>query len=144
MLATLVWALADRPGSPAPTRRPAIVPPAASRTRPAQPPPAARAAARRFLLAFLADEVGDSRSAAVEIRAGAVPALADVLLERRRPRRAGRQREVEIASLRVDRLPGHPDLVLASGSARRPSALEPFAFLFVRRRGRWLALAPGE
>jgi hypothetical protein len=49
-----------------------------------------------------------------------------------------------IAVLHVSRLPARPDLALVSGTAHRRSGGEPFAFLFARRRGRWLALAPAE
>jgi hypothetical protein len=54
------------------------------------------------------------------------------------------QAAARITSLRIDRVPGHPYLVLASGDARRAEGPEPFSFLFARRGGRWLALAPGE
>jgi hypothetical protein len=145
MLATLVWGLADRSGSPGQTGHRAMGSPATSSTPPARPPQAARTAARRFVLAFLAHEVGAGGApAATRIRAGAVPALADTILDPRPARPVGESGGVRVTSLRVDRLPHRPDLVLVSGSARRASGPEPFAFLFVRRADRWLALAPAE
>lgn len=101
---------------------------------------------KRFLVAFLAFEVGDGdpKTEAV-VRESASPSFARQLLSEpaaipRRPN-PGLAR---ITSLHIYPVPGHRDLVLASGDARRRGGPEPFSFLFERRSGRWLALAPGE
>jgi hypothetical protein len=110
------------------------------------PPPAARRQVLHFVAAFLAYEVGRGGSGVeARIHACASPHLARQLLSRP-PTPPGRASHAgaRIISLRVDDVPGHPDLLLASGDARRPEAVEPFSFLFARRDGRWLAVAPGE
>ena len=77
------------------------------------------------------------------IRADAVGALARELL-RRPASLATRLPPARLGALELHRLPGRPGLLLVSGTARRPSGPEPFAFLFARRGGRWLAVAPAE
>lgn len=109
-------------------------------------PAGARAQIRRFITAFLAYEVGGGDPATTAaIRTHSSSAFARELLSDppsalRRPGPG----VARIASLHVDPVPGHPELALASGEAPRPSGPEPFAFLFARRAGRWLAVAPGE
>jgi hypothetical protein len=101
-------------------------------------------AAHRFLGAFLAHEVGGAgpRTVAV-LRHRSTVTFARRLLAAPRPRRS-LPRRATVTLLRTRLLPGHPDLALVSGTARRPAGPEPFAFLFANRRGRWLALAPAE
>jgi hypothetical protein len=114
--------------------------------RPKPPSADARTEARRFVSAFLSYEVGaggDRTHAA--IRVGASPAFARRLLSGPATAPAGpKARTAHVTYLRVDPVPAHPDLALVSGDARRPEGLEPFSFLFARRDGRWLAVAPGE
>jgi hypothetical protein len=138
----LLWSLAetDRPSraDPAPPR---LFRPAGAEAPVLTP---ARPTARRFLSAFLAEEVGD-RSARVRkaIYDDAGGALARELL--REPARVGtRPATVRLGAIKLHRLPGRPGLLLVSGTARRASGPEPFAFLFARRGRRWLALAPAE
>jgi hypothetical protein len=135
------------PGTPSATRVPR---PAASRAPSAGARPAAAAAirpeARRFIAAFLSYEVGVGGPAITAvIQACASRHFAHQLLSEP-PRPAGRPSHgaARITSLRIDPVPGHPVLALASGDARRPEGPEPFSFLFARRGGRWLAVAPGE
>lgn len=105
----------------------------------------ARPGLRRFILAFLAAEVGrGGRSAARIIRAGATATLSRRLLGRLPRPSSAEPGRVRLAALRLHRLPGRRDLLLASGVARRPRGPEPFSFIFIRRGGRWLALAPAE
>jgi hypothetical protein len=113
--------------------------------RPLAPVPvAARRAARHFLAAFLSDEVGSGGLAArAAIRAYSVGALARELLADP-PRAFTDAARARLGALRLHRLPGRPGLLLISGTARRTAGPEPFAFLFARRGGRWLALAPAE
>jgi hypothetical protein len=114
--------------------------------RPKPPPAGAWTQARRFVSAFLSFEVGagGARTDAA-IRAGAWPDFARRLLSDPPTAPAGaKPRSAHLTSLRVDPVPGHPDLALASGDAHRPEGAEPFSFLFARREGRWLAVAPGE
>jgi hypothetical protein len=146
MLATLAWALLDRPGTTAAAGRTTLATPSVPPSPPSdRRPGGARIAARRFILAFLADEVGIAESSSARaIRTGSIPSFARELLARPPPSSAEDPGEARLRSLRVHRLPGRPDLALASGSARRPSGPEPFAFLFARREGRWLAVAAGE
>jgi hypothetical protein len=104
------------------------------------------ATALRFLHAFFAYEVGDRRPAIVQaLRATATGSFAAQLL-RAQPRPGDRSTvsAATLTDLTLTRLPDHPDLALASGTAVRPSAPEQFSFLFARRGGRWLASAPGE
>jgi hypothetical protein len=105
-----------------------------------------RRQARRFVEAFLSYEVGAGGSRAEEaIRSDASPSFADELLAHPPiPAGGSAPPPARITRLRVDPVPGQPDLALVSGEARRPAAPEPFAFLFARRGGRWLAVAPGE
>jgi hypothetical protein len=116
------------------------------RLAPAPPPADARTQVRPFLAAFLSYEVGRSGPAVeARIEDSASPHFARQLLsEPTRPVGRPGQAAARITSLRIDRVPGHPYLVLVSGDARRPEGPEPFSFLFARRGGRWLALAPGE
>jgi hypothetical protein len=100
--------------------------------------------ARHFLSAFLSLEVGGGRRAArAAIRTDSVGSLAHQLLAGG-PRSSAATPPARIGALHLDRLPCHPGLILVSGSARRPSGPEPFSFLFARRGGRWLAVAPAE
>jgi hypothetical protein len=103
-------------------------------------------AARRFLDAFLAYESGGAQPGArAAIRRSAAPRLARELLgaptEARRDRAAA---PLPRPTLRVARLPHSPDLALITGTARRRSGPESFAFLFAHRSRRWLAIAPAE
>jgi hypothetical protein len=109
-------------------------------------PSVARQAARSFVIAFLSYETDSGGPAAIEaIRTHTSSSfsrrlLSDPPLASAR-RRLGRPR---LTALRVDPLPGRPDLALVSGEARRPAGPEPFAFLFARRAGHWVAVGPGE
>jgi hypothetical protein len=150
LLASLVVALllvGLRPTSPTPRGTPAPATIAGVR-RPvsAAPPAHARTEARRFLAAFLSYEVGLGGPAAeATIEDSASRGFAHQLLSDP-PGSTGRpgRGAARITSLRIDPVLGHPNLALASGDARRPDGPEPFSFLFARRRGRWLAVAPGE
>jgi hypothetical protein len=125
--------------TPASARRP---PPAVRSAR----TPALRRDARRFASAFLAYETGrEDPMTRAAIRRGAVPRLAREILAGAGPR-SGKPIDPRplSPSLHLSRLPGSPDLALLTGTARRPSGPEPFAFLLGRRGGRWLALAPAE
>jgi hypothetical protein len=101
---------------------------------------------RHFLDAFLSYEVGAGGShVEATIRADASRVFADELLTRPpTPPGAGAPPPARITRMRVDPVRGRADLALVSGEARRRAGPEPFAFLFARRHGRWLALAPGE
>jgi hypothetical protein len=138
----LLWSLIETqrssPVVPPPSR--ILRPPAAE----APVPIRARTAARRFLSAFLVEEIGDRSGAVREaIRADAVGTLARELL--RVPARVPTKPDAaRLSALDLHRLPGRPDLLLVSGTARRPSGPEPFAFIFARRGRRWLAVAPAE
>jgi hypothetical protein len=150
LLASLVVALllvGLHPTSPTPPRLSAAANIATPRRlAPAPPPGNARPQVRRFLAAFLSHEVGlDSPAVEMAIQASSSRHFARQLLsEPLGPVGEPGQAAARIFSLRIDRVPGHPDLALASGDARRPEGPEPFSFLFARRGGRWLALAPGE
>jgi hypothetical protein len=110
------------------------------------PPTEARPQVRRFIVAFLSFEVGvggPAVEAAIHARASrhlARQLLSDPPRTAGRPARAG----ALITSFHIDPVRGRPGLALASGDARRPGGPEPFSFLFARRDGRWLAVAPGE
>jgi hypothetical protein len=116
------------------------------RPTPVAPPTDARPQVRRFIAAFLSYEVGVGAPRVDEaIRASATRRFArQLLLEPPRP--AGRRSRgaAHVTSLHIDPVPGRADLALASGDARRAEGPEPFSFLFARRDGRWLAVAPGE
>jgi hypothetical protein len=122
----------------------AVSRPAAGNAAPADP--AARVDARRFLEAFLALEAGDDTARTrLALRSTSGLDLASRILAASRS--IGRARSplaARLLALRLHRLPGHPGLLLASGTAGRPEGPEPFSFLFARRRGGWLAIAPGE
>jgi hypothetical protein len=117
----------------------------ASDTSPSDPP--ARVDARRFLAAFLASEAGDQTPRTRRaVRATSGRRLAGQILAAPRTS-AGARGPVAVGhlrALRLHRLPGHTGLLLASGTAIRPGGPEAFSFLFARRGGRWLAIAPGE
>ena len=107
-------------------------------------PTAALTAARHFLSAFLSLEVGSGgRAARAAMRTDSVGSLTRELLTGS-PRSSAATAPARIGVLHLHRLPGHPRLLVVSGSARRPSGPEPFSFLFARRGGRWLAAAPAE
>jgi hypothetical protein len=129
-----------------PPKIPARRPVALRRSAPGHPPIGARPQVRRFIAAFLSYEVGGGGSAVESaIHTSASRHFARQLLSEppTSPARPSRGR-VPISSLRIDPVPGHPSLALASGDAHRPKGPEPFSFLFARRDGRWLAVAPGE
>jgi hypothetical protein len=113
---------------------------------PGPPSTGARPQVRRFIAAFLSYEVGAGRPAvekAIRRRASrrfARQLLSEPPTQARRPTHGA----ARITSLHIDPVPGRRDLALASGEARRPEGPEPFSFLFARRDGRWLAVAPGE
>jgi hypothetical protein len=107
--------------------------------------PEARVDARRFLAAFLALEAGDDTSPTRRaLRATSCRDLARRILAAPRARVRARSPVVHLVALRLHRLPAHPGLLLASGTVARREGPEPFSFLFALRRGRWLAVAPGE
>ncbi len=145
LLGVLLLVGFDRPGSTRPSARAGRA--AVLRQPTHRPPPlGALEQVRHFIVAFLSYEVGRGGRAAEEtIHAFAVPHLARQLLSQP-PTPAGRPSNgaPRITRLRVDDVPGHPDLLLASGDARHPEGPEPVSFLFARREGRWLAVAPGE
>lgn len=147
LLAALLWTIAagsrELPGPPYPQATDRITRP--SPTAPSPVLTSARKAARPFVRAFLSYETGGAGAAVRRsIRAGADRSFARELLSRPpRPAPTG-PGPAPIAVLRVSRLPSRADLALVSGMARRRSATESFAFLFARRRGRWLAIAPAE
>jgi hypothetical protein len=131
----------SRPASNPSATTVALRPPA-----PGPPPTGARPQVRRFVAAFLSYEVGAGGPALEKaIRRHASRRFAGKLLseppaQARRPTHGA----APITSLHIDPVPGQTDLALASGEARRPEGPEPFSFLFARRAGRWLAVAPGE
>ena len=102
-----------------------------------------RAAAARFLSAFLRYEVGDlTPSVAASLRALATPAFARQLV-RRPPRQTGRPRgRARIERLDVSFVSARRALL--SGVARRAEGPEEFSFLFTLHRGRWLAAGVAE
>jgi hypothetical protein len=112
----------------------------------ARPPDrAARVDARRFLAAFLAFEAGDDTPRTRRaLRTTSGHDLAGQILAAARAPVGARFPVVYLYALRLHPVPGHPGLLLASGTATRREGPEPFAFLFARRGGRWLAIAPGE
>jgi hypothetical protein len=107
--------------------------------------PAPRVDARGFLAAFLAFEAGDQTPRTRRaLRATSGRRLAGQILAAPRAPVGARSPVGHLHALRIHRLPGHHGLLLASGTATRREGPEPFAFLFARRGGRWLAIAPGE
>ena len=106
-----------------------------------------RAAARRFLAAFLRYEVGDlGPGVKAALRATATPAFAARLLARpprapapgRFPPRA-RLGRVEVAFVSLV-----PPRAIAGGAAQRGGEPEQFSFLFELRGRAWLASGPGS
>jgi hypothetical protein len=136
---------ASSESDPRPSQR-AVISSSASTDAP-PPAPVARVDARRFLAAFLAFEAGDKTPwtrRALRVTSGRRLA-GQILTAPRTP--AGTRGPVAVGhlhALRLHRLPGHTGLLLASGTAIRPVGPETFSFLFARRGGRWLAIAPGE
>jgi hypothetical protein len=107
---------------------------------------AAGADARRFLAAFLTFEAGrDTPRTRGAVRATSGRRLAGQILAAPRTS-AGARAPVagHLLTIRLHPLPGRAGLLLASGTAIHPEGPEPFSFLFARRGGRWLAIAPGE
>jgi hypothetical protein len=147
LLGALAWTTAGRPRRGATQARSSATVrlDQAASALPSPPPAAGRHAARRFVEAFLSYEVAGGGAAAPKaIRAGADDTFARELISHSPPPTPTDPRPARIEALRVAGLPGRPHLALVSGTARRPSGPEPFAFLFARRQGRWLAVAPGE
>ena len=145
LLAALLLALAEHPAPTPPASPIVLVSPRGPKPSPStRSSPSARPAARRFLRAFLAREVGKGGAAGARaIRTGAAAALARELLAAPHRAHAGPP-PARLTDLRITPLPGRPRLRLATATARRPSGPEPLSFLFARRGGRWLAIAPGE
>jgi hypothetical protein len=117
---------------------------------PMHPPPSPsdlRRAARLFIEAFLDLETGRSgRATRAAVRRTTSIGFARTLLADApvgQARKTPDRRRPSI-SLQATRLPHRPDLALVTGTAARASGPEPFAFLFVGRDGRWLAIAPAE
>jgi hypothetical protein len=77
------------------------------------------------------------------LRATSSPAFHRELLANR-PDPAALPAPAELTRLSLVGLSGRPPRALVSGSARRPSGSEEFAFLFKRRGGRWLAAGAAE
>jgi Ni/Co efflux regulator RcnB len=106
-----------------------------------------RAAARRFLDAFLRYEVGDlSAPVRRRLRAAATRPFAKRLL-RRPPRRPAAGRFPPRATLRrvdVSFVSPRATRAVVSGAALRGGLSEEFSFVLARRGGRWLASGPGE
>jgi hypothetical protein len=123
-----------------------IVASATPRTHRLAPSEALRRTASGFLKAFLAYEVGDRRQAvARRLRATSTKPFASQLLAEPRPRTAiSPSPSALISDLDVAVMGGHPSVASVTATARRPSGPEQLSFVFIRRRGRWLASAPGE
>jgi hypothetical protein len=144
-VAVLLLVGSHRPPS-RPARNPSATTVALRPPVPGPPPTRARPQVRRFIAAFLSYEVGAGGPAVEKaIRGHASRRFAGQLLSKpptqaRRPTHGG----ARITSLHIDPVPGQRDLALASGEAWRSEGPEPFSFLFARRDGRWLAVAPGE
>jgi hypothetical protein len=145
LVAVLAWSVGDGERSDVGRSGPAdrAISPVAG-DPPLKVSPAARVAARRFLAAFLAYEVEGGRTERAVIREGASASFADELTGRAPPGPPASAAPAHLQALRLHLLPGDPGLVLVSGNAVRPSGPEPLAFLFARRRGRWLAVAPAQ
>lgn len=132
---------------PLPRSLPALAPPARRALASARREEARlRAAAPRFLMAFLRYEVGEARPGVrAQLRAFAAPAFARQLLARP-PRATGRALPGPVQLRRIDVffLTASARRALLSGVARRPSGPEEFSFLFARQGTRWLAIGPGQ
>jgi hypothetical protein len=113
--------------------------------RPTHGHPRARPQIRHFLLAFLSIEVGEGgRPEKKIVRDGATPSFSRRLFAGLPPASSTDRGLVRPAALRLHHLAGHRGLLLATGVARCREGPEPFSFIFIRRAGRWLALAPAE
>lgn len=109
------------------------------------PAPTVRPEVRRFLAAFLTVEAGeDTPRTRKALRATSGRNLAKQILNSPRATDSHPPTSGHVLVLRLRPLPGHLGMLLASGTAARPQGQEPFSFLFARRAGRWLAIAPGE
>jgi len=106
-----------------------------------------RAAARRFLIAFLRYEVGDlSAPVRRALRGAATRPFAERLL-RRPPRRPAAGRFPPRATLRridISFVSPRATRAVVSGAALRGGLSEEFSFVLARRGGIWLASGPGE
>jgi hypothetical protein len=129
-------------------------PPSRSPERRRSPPPslavadhaAVASAARRFLDAFLDYETGDRGDGIrQQLDATATPALASQLRAEISPAMAPQSAgAARLGPLRILGLATDPPLASVTAVAHRPSGPEQLSFVFSRRRGRWLASAPGE
>lgn len=102
--------------------------------------------ARRFLTAFLRYEVGYRDGAASRsLRATATSGFAAELLRnppeipKHAPRSGATLGPLSIVTVSTD-----PPLASVTAVAHRSAGPEQLSFVFSRRRGRWLASAPGE
>jgi len=106
-----------------------------------------KAAARRFLTAFLRYEVGDlSEPVRRALRGTATRRFADRLL-RQPPRRPAAGQFPPRATLRRIHIAFISPLAtraVVSGAALRGGLSEEFSFVLARRGGTWLASGPGE
>jgi len=107
---------------------------------------AVAAAARRFLAAFLAYEVGRADAPiARALRAASTEEFALTLLaEPPRPAISGIPRRAHLLDLQVGLGAGAAARALVRGRLRRGGATEAFAFFFERRASGWLAAGVAE
>jgi len=106
-----------------------------------------RAAARRFLTAFLRYEVGDvSAQVRRTIRGAATQPFARRLLRRppRRPATGSFPPRATLRSVYISFVSPRATRAVASGSALRGGLSEEFSFVLARHGGKWLASGPGE
>lgn len=103
-------------------------------------------AAGRFFDAFLDYETGDrGRGIRQQLDATATPALTSQLRAEVPPAMAPPPAAAaRLGPLRIVGLATEPPLASVSAVAHRPTGPEQLSFVFSRRRGRWLASAPGE
>ncbi len=105
-----------------------------------------RAAARRFLAAFLRYEVGEIGPGVKRtLRHAATPRFAaELLAGPPAPPSGGFPPRVALGPVAVAFVSAIPPRAVISGAARRGGAPEQFSFVFERRRRSWLASAPGQ
>ncbi len=105
-----------------------------------------RAAARRFLAAFLRYEVGEvSPGVKRTLRAAATPRFAaELLAGPPAPPAGGVPPRAALGPVAVAFVSAIPPRAVISGAARRGGAPEQFSFVFECRRQGWLASAPGQ
>jgi hypothetical protein len=106
---------------------------------------ALRRDARRFLLAFLRYEVGETGGDIRQVlRQTSTAGFANSLLRRPSPSPVSPPGAASLAALSVTVLSALPPRALIRGAALREGGTEQFSFLFEARHGVWLASGPGE